>query len=191
MSAYLLLLFAVLSRVVPHPGWMNFTAVGGSLLYFGARRPLREAFWAVALLAGVDYYLTIYTYGYPFHIAGYLTTWLWYAGIVLLGSKMLKTGMPKTGAAQGPQQTGSSTGRIAGAVVLSATSFFLLSNFTVWAGSMMYPRSVGGLAACFTAGLPFYRNDLISTSVVAALVFGTPQLISHWSHTPRKTAASF
>ncbi len=48
MAAYLLLVLAVLSRVVPFPG-MNFTAVGAGLLYFGARRPLREV--ALPLLA--------------------------------------------------------------------------------------------------------------------------------------------
>jgi hypothetical protein len=38
MIAYLLLLVAVLTRVLPHAGMYNFTAVGGVLLYFGARR---------------------------------------------------------------------------------------------------------------------------------------------------------
>ena len=47
--AYLLLLLAALSRVAPHPGWLNFTAVGASLLYFGAKRPLREAVVPVAV----------------------------------------------------------------------------------------------------------------------------------------------
>jgi len=38
MPAYLLLVAAVLSRLVPHPDWLNFTAWVGRLLYFGARR---------------------------------------------------------------------------------------------------------------------------------------------------------
>ena len=164
MSAYLLLLLAVISRVAPHPAWLNFTAVGGSLLYFGARRPLWQLVIPVALLAGADYYLTVFAYGYPFHAASYLVTWLWYAAIVALGAGMLK------GSA--------SIGRVLGASVLSATSFFLLSNFAVWAVSAMYPRNPGGLAACYLAGLPFYRNDLISTALVATVAFGAPQLIS-------------
>lgn len=171
MFAYLLLLFAVLSRVAPHADWLNFTAVGGSLLYFGARRPLREAVLPVAVLAATDYYLTAFAYGYPFHLGAYLTTWLWYAGIVLMGAGILKTS--------------ASWKRIGGAAVLSATSFFLISNFAVWAGSVMYPHSVGGLTACYAAALPFYRNDLISTTVVAAIAFGVPQLISRWAHTPQ------
>lgn len=177
MFAYLLLLFAALSRVAPHAGWLNFTAVGASLLYFGAKRPLREAVAPVAVLAATDYYLTAYGYGYPFHIGAYLTTWLWYAGIVLLGAGLLKSS--------------ASWQRVGGGAVLSATSFFLVSNFAVWAGSAMYPHSAGGLTACYAAGLPFYRNDLISTTVIAAVVFCGPQLASRWAHAtqPNRPAA--
>jgi hypothetical protein len=165
MFAYLLILFAIVTRVAPHAAWFNFTAVGGSLLFFGARRPLREAILPLALLASTDYYLTAYIYAYPFHVASYLVTWGWYAAIMILGARLLN-GNPRAG-------------RIAGAAVLSSTSFFALSNFAVWAGLGMYPHSISGLAACFAAGVPFYRNDLISTMLVAGLAFGAPQLASH------------
>src|SRR5690348_18497533 len=78
MGAYLLILLAVLSRVVPH-AWMNFTAVGAGLLYFGARRPLREAIWPVLALMGTDVYLTIEFCHDELHTSGYLITWDWYA----------------------------------------------------------------------------------------------------------------
>jgi hypothetical protein len=164
MSAYLLILLAVVTRVVPHPASLNFTAVGGSLLYFGARRPLWQLIFPVALLAGSDYYLTTFAYGYPFHLAGYLVTWFWYAAIVVLGAAMLKGH--------------ASIGRVLGASALSASSFFLLSNFEVWAASAIYPHSPGGLAACYLAAVPFYRNDLISTALVATLAFGAPQIVN-------------
>ena len=41
MIAYLVLLLAILSRIVPHvfaTTSVGFTAVGGGLLFFGARR---------------------------------------------------------------------------------------------------------------------------------------------------------
>jgi hypothetical protein len=69
--------------------------------------------------------------------------------------------------------------RVAGGVLASATSFFLLSNFMVWAGSgnlAMYPHSVSGLAACYAAALPFYGNDLLSTGLFATAFFGLPVL---------------
>jgi hypothetical protein len=55
MFALFLILLAIVSRLAPHPAWLNFTAVGGGLLYFGARRPLMQAVLPVALLAGTDY----------------------------------------------------------------------------------------------------------------------------------------
>ena len=170
MFAYILILLAVITRVVPHPAWFNFTAVGGSLLYFGARRPLRQAIVPIALLAATDYFLTVYAYGYPFELGSYLVTWFWYGAVIVLGARMLKTR--------------TSAGSLLGASVLSATSFFAASNFAVWAGSAMYPHSISGLATCYVVGLPFYRNDLISTLLVATLAFGASQIVSRLARTP-------
>ena len=128
----------------------------------------------VALLAGTDYYLTTFVYRYPFHVQSYLLTWAWYAAVILLGAFMLKSS--------------ASAGRIVGASAISATSFFAVSNFAVWASSGMYPHSAGGLATCYAAALPFYRNDLISTVLVAALAFATPQLASRLIHFQRSAA---
>jgi len=104
-----------------------------------------------------DYWLTVYHYSYPFHIRGYLITWAWYAGIALLGSSLLRN---------------STALRVVAGVLTSATSFFLLSNFAVWPGSHMYSQDLRGLLDCLYAGLPFYRNDLISTSFFAIIFFG-------------------
>ena len=40
----------------------------------------------------------------------------------------------------------------------------------------MYPHSLAGLGACYVAGLPFYRNDLVSTAITAGALFGLPAL---------------
>jgi hypothetical protein len=40
----------------------------------------------------------------------------------------------------------------------------------------MYPRTLAGLGACYTAALPFYRNDLVSTALTAGVLFGLPVL---------------
>lgn len=163
MIAYLLLLVAVLTRILPHAGWLNFTAVGGALLYFGARRPLREMIVPVAALMATDYWLTVHAYHYAFAWAAYGVTWAWYAGAIVLGCGLL--------------HKRASFWRVGAGVVLAPTSFFLLSNFAVWPGSDMYPRTLSGLLACFAAGLPFYRNDLASTALVCALAFGAPALL--------------
>jgi hypothetical protein len=41
----------------------------------------------------------------------------------------------------------------------------------------MYPRSFAGLNMSFVAGLPFYRNDLVATSIFLAIAFGVPALV--------------
>ena len=162
MAAYLVLLAAALSRLFPHAlhgVGMNFTAVGGGLLYFGSRRPRIEAIYAAILLAFTDIYLTLYVYGFPFHVSGYLITWLWYAAVCLLGGSFLKR---------------TSALRVVAAVLASATSFFLLSNAVVWAGGGMYPHTAAGLGTCYVAALPFYGNDLLSTGLTCTALFGLP-----------------
>jgi hypothetical protein len=66
--------------------------------------------------------------------------------------------------------------RVVSGSVLASTSFFAVSNYAVWVGSNMYPHSLGGLTACYASALPFYRNDLISTLLVAGVAFGAEAL---------------
>jgi len=167
MSAYLLLLAALLSRVVPHPGWYGFTAVGGSLLYFGARRNWREMLAPLVALGLVDYYLTTHVYAYAFHWQDFAITWGWYAAAVVLGRILLAQKV--------------SAVRVAAAAVLGPTSFFLVSNYSVWLGSHyaggMYAPGLGGLLTCLVAGLPFYGRDVLSTGLVLTLAFGVPAAV--------------
>jgi hypothetical protein len=71
------------------------------------------------------------------------------------------------------------------APVIASTSFFLISNFAVWAGVGLYPHTMAGLTTCFALALPFYRNDVLSTVLVTGLAFGLPamaaRLAQDWS----------
>jgi hypothetical protein len=163
MPAYLLLVLAILTRVLPHHDWWNFTAVGGALLYFGARRSWREMLAPLAALMATDYCLTVFSYHYSFVWTSYLTTWTWYVAVMLLGQILLKSR--------------TSWLRLGSAVVLGPTSFFLASNFEVWVASNMYPHTLAGLVTCYAAAVPFYRNDVASTAVVAGVAFGLPALV--------------
>lgn len=164
MVAYLLILLAVISRVVPHT-WLNFTAVGSSLLFFGARRPASQAALPLVLLAATDYYLTVYAYNYPFQLTAFIPTWIWYVAAIFLGKILLSKKISWT--------------RGVSAVLLSSTSFFLVSNYAAWVSMSLYPHTAAGLTACYVAGLPFYRNDLLSTAVCSVLFFGIPELVRH------------
>jgi len=164
MLAFVILFLAALSRLIPHAMHgvgLNFTAVGAGLLFFGARRPRWQFAIAALVMALMDVYLTKVVYGFPFHVSHYVVTWAWYAAVCLMGSGLLRKVTPL---------------RVVAGVLSSATSFFLLSNFMVWAVGGMYPHSVVGLGACYALGLPFYANDLISTGVFATALFGLPVL---------------
>lgn len=164
MLAYLILVFAAVSRFLPHMFHgtaLNITAVGAGLLLFGSRRPAREAILAAVVLAFSDFLLTRYVYRFPFHASEYAVTWAWYLGVALLASQLLRRVTAL---------------RVVAGVLSSAASFFLLSNFMVWLSSGMYGHSISGLGACYVAALPFLRNDLISTGVFSAAFFGLPVL---------------
>jgi hypothetical protein len=163
MIAYFLLLVAVLTRVLPHAGWLNFTAVGGALLYFGARRSWREMAAPLAVLMATDYYLTVFVYHYSFRWEWYAMTWAWYAAAMALGQILLRSRTTFV--------------RVAAGALLGPTSFFVLSNYAVWIAGGMYPRTLAGLSTCYMAALPFYRNDLVSTAIVAGVAFGVPVLV--------------
>jgi hypothetical protein len=163
MFAYVLLLVAVLTHVLPHAGWVNFTAVGGALLFFGARRSWREMLIPLVVLMAADYYLTVFSYHFAFQWEAYLPTWMWYLAAMALGQILLSA---KT-----------TFVRAAAATLLGPTSFFLISNYAVWAGGGMYPHTLAGLQACYVAAIPFYRNDLASTAFVLGVALGVPALL--------------
>jgi len=168
MPAYLLLLLAVVSRLVPHAPWFNFTAVGGSLLYFGARRSWKEMAIPVVALMATDVALTTAVYHYSFQWQNYVATWAWYGLAMVLGKLLLGRKTTFT--------------RVAAAVVAGPTSFFLISNFAYWLTEQyypqqLYPHTAAGLLACYTAALPFYGNDIAATTIVAGLAFGLPVLL--------------
>lgn len=174
MPAYLLLLVAVLSRLMPHNDWLNFTAVGGALLYFGARRSWREMLAPLAALMVTDYCLTVFVYHYSFRWEGYVTTWAWYLAAMALGHILLHARTTFV--------------RVAAGVVLGPTSFFVVSNYAVWASGGMYPRTMAGLQACYAAAIPFYRNDLLSTAIIAGAAFGIPVLVRRINRAQTQTA---
>jgi len=165
MVAYIVLLLAALTRLLPHSVHavgLNFTAVGGGLLFFGARRPRWQSAIAVVVMALTDVYLTTVVFGWSFKVSDYIITWVWYAVVCLLGSALLRK---------------VTVLRVASGVFASATGFFLISNFAVWVGGQLgYPHSFAGLGTCYALALPFYMNDLVSTTLTAGALFGLPVL---------------
>ncbi len=62
---------------------------------------------------------------------------------------------------------------IGGATLAGAIQFFLITNFALWASSIgSYPKNIGGLVACYIAGLPLFWNTLAGDAFYVALLFG-------------------
>jgi hypothetical protein len=156
MLAYVFILFAVAVRFLPHP--LAFTPVGAALLFFGARGSRRQLWLPLALLAASDVVLTTMVYRYPFSW-DHFVTWAWYAGMLWLGTTL----KPNAGWL-----------RILGSALAGSVSFFVVSNFAVWAAWEMYPKTFGGLMLCYDAGLPFFRRGVAGDLVFTSLMFAAP-----------------
>lgn len=61
---------------------------------------------------------------------------------------------------------------IAPVLVSSSLSFFLVTNFAVWAFSPMYAANAGGLLKCYIAALPFLQNMLCGDLFWGIVLFG-------------------
>jgi hypothetical protein len=170
MLAYLFVIFAVLARMpfMPHP-W-NFTPVAAALLYFGARGSRRQLWVPFALLAASDVILTNFVYSYQFSW-DHFVTWAWYAAILWLGSQLREN---------------STWLRVGGAALASSVSFFVVSNFAVWACWNMYPKTLPGLMTCYAAGLPFFRRGLAGDLLFTAVMFGLPAMVTVIARSMRK-----
>jgi len=156
---YLIVLLTVLTRFAPHPP--NFSPVFGALLFGGAHLKNRDSVWyPVALLAVSDVVLTTQVYRMQLGWTQ-LLVWVAFAVVALIG-RWLRNRV--------------SVRNVLAAALAGPTAFFLISNFAVWLGWQMYPPTWEGLLACYVAGLPFFRNSLLSSVLFSALLFGAYEL---------------
>jgi hypothetical protein len=158
MLAYVYLLFAIATRLtlLPHP-W-NFTPLTAALLYFGARGSRRQFWMPLLLLIASDLVLDKYVYNYPFSW-DLLLSWGFYAAVLGIGT-LLKKDAKRL--------------RIAGAALTGSVTFFLVSNFGVWASTAIYAKTFSGLMNCYAAGIPFFRHTVAGDMLYAAAMFGLP-----------------
>src|SRR5258706_1905375 len=165
MLAYVFVVIAVACRLMPNAALSNFMPVGAALLLFGARQPRRQMWIPVALFAASDVVLSYFVYHYPL-TPSQVTSWLWYAGAILIGGLLRDNARPA---------------RVLGAALASSLSFFAISNFAVWLESPftggMYPLTWSGLAAGYTAAGPFFPHTLASDLIFTAVFFGIAAVV--------------
>ena len=143
------------ARLLPHP-W-NFTPMMAIGLYAGAKSKKLTTGVSITLLALV---LSDALMGF------YRGMWYVYAASlvpVLIGYLI---------------RDRERVGVIAAGALASSLSFFLITNFMVWATGHMYPHTGAGLVASFAAGIPFYQNQLAGDAFYTLALFGGHALLS-------------
>jgi hypothetical protein len=158
-----IILLAAMSRLVPHSA--NFAPIGGMAL-FGAAYYSKHywvfiipvvSMWLADLVLNNIVYARYFDHFVWFYQGCYWT----YGAFILIGLIGIVT-LKKI--------------RIQNLILtslLASIVFFLLSNFGVWASTNMYPKNVSGLIACYTAGLPFFKNTIMGDLVYTGVLFGT------------------
>ena len=161
----LIVLCTLLSRLVaPATGineLYNFSPLGATALFGAAyfSRPWMAfaapllSLWVSNLLLD-NLFFSQYYNGFS-----WFSNWEVYAAfalIIVLGNYLLM----KVNAA-----------RVILAALSSSVLFFLLTNFAVWQSGSLYPPTPAGLAACYTAALPFFKNTLQSDLLFSGILF--------------------
>ena len=141
---------AALALLLPHP-W-NFGPVGAMALFGGAHFRSRYGAYGfpLAALALSDAILGFYP-----------NLWLTYASFcifVWLGTLLRNSRNPLS---------------IASAALAGSVSFFIITNFGVWASQSLYPKTWAGLQSCYIAGLPFFQNALLGDAFFTGILFGS------------------
>jgi len=161
-ALFLTALGAIFCRLVPHPP--NAVPMGALALFAGACLPRRWA-WVVpvAVMALTDFVIDS-ALGRPLLD---VSRWIIYAtvGLTTLIGSLAKR--PKVGPWLLP------------ILSLSASAiFFLTTNFAAWlVPEMSYPRTLTGLLAAYTAGIPFFQNTVLADLAGTAVLFGLGSLL--------------
>jgi len=163
MLAYLFVVIAVAFRFIPHP-W-GFTPIPASLLFFGAKGSRRMLWFPVVLMMVCDVVLTKYVYKLPMSWDQWVT-WAWYAGILWLGTILKNNQKPV---------------RIVVASLTTSVSFFVISNFAVWAATNLYPHNLVGLMMSYTIGLPHFQRSIAGDLLFTSVMFATPYALQRLS----------
>lgn len=154
----LLVIAAALTRALPYliPHIWNFTAVGALAIFAGAQfSDKRLAFvMPVAAMAISDLFI-----GNGFSLLVYTGFIAMVACGFLIRNKVNVT-------------------NVVLASFISASVFFLITNFAFFYPVTLYPHNISGILTSYAAGLPFFRNMLIGNMVFSAVLFSSFYLLS-------------
>ena len=161
-KALTLIAMGAIYRLVPHP--VNAVPMGALSLYAGANMSRRWA-WLVPVAAmGLSDLAIDSVTGRPLLDVSRWLIYATFAFTTLLGPLARR---PKVGPWLLPVLSLAASG-----------AFFLTSNFGAWLiPEMNYPRTLGGLFACYVAGLPFIGRTVLADLAGTAVLFGLGSLL--------------
>ncbi len=150
-----LVLFAVVSRLAPHPA--NVAPLAAVALFGGALLPRKLAL-TVPLAAMVVSDLIIGMHSLVF------VTWACFALIAIASSYRFGN---------------ITTKKVLAWSIGSSVFFYLVTNFGVWAEGRMYTMTFEGLLQCYYNALPFFRNTLVGDMAYSGVLFGMYALVTY------------
>lgn len=155
LLAVLLIAFGFVGRMLPH-AW-NFTPLIAISLFAGAYLGKRYVL-VIPLVTMIlsDVFLGFYNLGVMITVYTSIIT-AGYIGVYLTSQKK-------------------NIGRLTLATLSSSTLFFITTNTAVWAFGTMYEKSITGLLASYTAGIPFFRNMIVGDMWFTLILFGSYEL---------------
>ncbi len=170
--ALALIFSAAAARLVPHPH--NFAPIGAMALFtaaylrkpWGILVPFAALFLSDLVLNNVVYRAFFPTFTW------FTSVWVYvsFAAVMSVGYLIFKGKI--------------SPARAATASVSASIVFFLVSNFSTFIETPLYPRTPAGLLACYTAGLPFLQNTILGDLFFSAVMFGTYAYFSRREQQP-------
>ncbi len=148
----------ILLRLIPHAP--NFTPILAATLLGGTYFYKKKWVYIIPMITMVvsDYFIYTFVYdskyAYPNKIS-----------LVVYGCILL-TGFMGTF-----MRNNVNFVRIIAYSLISSFSFFAITNFFVWLGSTGYPQTAEGLAMCYTAAIPFFKNTLLSSLIYSGIFY--------------------
>tara|TARA_B100000902_G_C27253393_1_gene886506 strand:- start:121 stop:627 length:507 start_codon:yes stop_codon:yes gene_type:complete len=145
ITAFIIL--GVLTRIIPHPP--NFTAIGAVALFGGALFNDKKLAFSIPILTMMISDLIL---GYQAVISVYISFIIMVCIGFLLTNK--KNGL-----------------RIINITLLASLVFFLITNFSVFLTSSLYPKNIIGLIECYIFAIPFFINTIMGNITYSLIMF--------------------
>jgi hypothetical protein len=156
--AYLLIIGAVILRILPHiPNFAPITAIA----LFGSVYLNKKYALVIPIIAMLISDIII---GFPeFWVSVSI-----YASFILIG--LLGFWLRKN----------KNIFNIIGVTLTSSLSFFIITNFAVWAATPWYGKNLTGLLQCYYMAIPFFRNTMLGDIFYVGAMFGIYEFINYY-----------